>query len=89
MACSGDFRVSGHNVTANEPDKRANLRQVGMYSLIPTVLLVTPTVAYFLGVLLARWLGAGDWLKVVMALLGFAAGIRETVRIVKRASEEN
>jgi F0F1-type ATP synthase assembly protein I len=72
-------------MTAQDPKKYENLRTVGMYAMIPTILLTAPLVGYFLGVLLQRWLHVGDWLRAVFAVLGVAAGIREVVKILRAA----
>ena len=66
------------------------LRRVGMLALIPFVLGLSPLVGYFLGFVLEQWLGyQKGWLRGLFLILGFAAGIRETYRIIKLSMKEN
>lgn len=63
--------------------KRARLaRQVGYGTLIPTMMMVGPTLGYLGG----RWLegrwGMDPWLSVGGLMLGFAAAIRQIVRMM-------
>jgi len=72
-------------MTAQDPKKYETMRTVGLYAMIPTILLTAPLVGYFLGKLLQRWFHAGDWLSDVFAVLGVAAGIREVIKILRAA----
>lgn len=63
-------------------------RQVGILTLIPAVLAVSPIVGYFIGHLLDRWLGTDPYLMIVFIILGFVAGGREVARLVRRASQD-
>jgi ATP synthase protein I len=63
-------------------------RQVGILTLIPVVLAVSPIVGYFIGHLLDRWLGTDPYLMIVFIILGFVAGGREVANLVRRATEE-
>lgn len=76
------------------PDKSPNdyykvLRQLGMLTFIPMVLVCGPLV----GGLLGRWLDlhfkTGQGVMIVLVLLGFAAGATEAYRIIRRASRES
>lgn len=63
---------------------QGGLRSAGLLLAIPTLLIVSPLVGFFLGSLLDRWLGIAPWLTIVGLVLGFAAGARETSRIYRR-----
>jgi F0F1-type ATP synthase assembly protein I len=63
-------------------------RQVGILTLIPTVLAVSPIVGYFIGHELDKRLGTDPFLMILFIVLGFVAGGREVARLVRRASEE-
>ncbi len=66
------------------------LRTAGMLLAIPTLLIVSPLVGFFLGGWLDRLLHTSPWLALVGLVLGFVAGARETYRIYRRylAEEE-
>jgi F0F1-type ATP synthase assembly protein I len=63
-------------------------RQVGILTLIPTVLAVSPIVGYFIGHELDKRLGTDPYLMILFIVLGFVAGGREVARLVRRATEE-
>jgi F0F1-type ATP synthase assembly protein I len=56
--------------------------------MIPFMLAVSPLIGYFGGHWLDERLGTGPVLTVILLLLGFAAGIRETMILVRRAGAE-
>lgn len=64
--------------------RQGGLRSAGLLLAIPTLLIVSPLVGFFLGSLLDRRLGIAPWLTIVGLVLGFAAGARETSRIYRR-----
>jgi F0F1-type ATP synthase assembly protein I len=68
-------------------DKYAMLRQAGLVTVIPFVLLVSPVVGYFIGGFLDRKLHT-SFLWIVFIVLGFVAGVREVYRIIVRISKE-
>lgn len=68
-------------------DKYAMLRQAGLVTIIPFILLVAPVLGYFIG----RFLDSKfhtSFLWIVFLVLGFAAGVRETYRIIVRVGRE-
>jgi len=71
-------------------DPFGGLRTAGMLLAIPTLLIVSPLVGFFLGSWLDRLLHTSPWLTLVGLVLGFVAGARETYRIYRRylAEEE-
>jgi F0F1-type ATP synthase assembly protein I len=73
------------------PDKNGEpsaLKSAGLLLAIPTLLIVSPIVGYFVGSLADRWLKWDPWGGIVGLMLGFAAGGRETYRIYRRYQAE-
>ncbi len=68
-------------------DRYAMLRQAGLVTLIPSLLLVSPLVGYFLGRFLDRKLHT-SFLWIIFLVLGFVAGAREVYRIIVKVSKE-
>ena len=64
------------------------LRTAGLLLSIPTLLIVSPIVGWFVGNLVDRWLKWAPWGGIVGLMLGFAAGGRETYRIYRRYQQE-
>lgn len=63
-------------------------RQIGLAFAIPGMLLAGPIVGYGLGWLVDNYLGAPEWVRPIGLLLGFVAGIRETVLALKKLTAE-
>ena len=59
------------------------LRSAGMLLAIPTLLIVSPIVGFFVGNWLDRRFHTAPWLGIVGLVLGFAAAGRETYRIYR------
>ena len=59
-----------------------------MLLTIPTLLIVSPLVGFFLGSAVDRWLKTSPWFGIAGLVLGFAAGGRETQKIYRRYVEE-
>ena len=71
-------------------DKRQGyspLRQVGLLTTIPLLLVAAPVVGYLIGQQLDRWFKTGFWVWIFCAL-GMIAGVREVITILKRATQE-
>ena len=69
-------------------DRYSMLRQAGLVTLIPFLLLVSPLVGYFIGRFLDRRLHT-SFLWIIFLGLGFVAGAREVYRIIVRISKES
>ncbi|KPJ61277.1 MAG: hypothetical protein AMJ46_03040 [Latescibacteria bacterium DG_63] len=67
--------------------KYAMLRQAGLVTVIPFLLLVSPLIGYFLGQFLDKRLNT-SFLWIVFTALGFAAGFKEVYSIIVRISKE-
>ncbi len=75
-------------MSGNPSDKYKQARQLGLLTTIPMILAAGPLVGYFLG----RWLdgrfGTEPWFTWILLGFGLAAGIRETVLILRKATRE-
>jgi F0F1-type ATP synthase assembly protein I len=76
-------------VTEKEPNKVTGWRQIGVLSAIPFILALAPIVGYFLGAYLDKKFRTAPWLSYVLLGLGFVAGVRETINLVKLAQRED
>jgi len=77
-------------VDPREPkDRFSALRTGGLLLAIPTLLIVSPMVGFFLGSWLDRRLKTSPWLGILGLILGFAAGGRETYLIYRRYQQES
>jgi len=70
-------------------DPYAGLRKGGLLLAIPTLLIVSPMVGFFVGSLLDRWLKSSPWLSILGLILGFGAAGRETYLIYRRYMNES
>ena len=71
------------------PDRNdSGLRSAGLLLAIPTLLIVSPLVGFFLGGALDRWLKTSPWFGLVGLALGFVAAGRETQKIYRRYLNE-
>ncbi|NNF07575.1 MAG: AtpZ/AtpI family protein [Candidatus Eisenbacteria bacterium] len=57
-----------------------------MLTMIPFLLGASPVIGFFMGRWLDGRLGTEPVLRFVFLGLGFVAGVRETVKVVKKAS---
>ena len=64
------------------------LRTAGLLLAIPTLIIVSPLVGFFLGNAVDRWLKTSPWFMVIGLILGFVSGARETYRIYRRYQAE-
>ncbi len=69
-------------------ERNSALRTGGLLLAIPTLLIVSPMVGFFLGSLVDRWLKTLPWFSILGLVLGFGAGGRETYLIYRRYLKE-
>ena len=69
-------------------DRYPALRSAGLLLAIPTLLIVSPLVGFFLGSWADRRFRTSPWLTIVGLVLGFAAAGRETWNLYRRSLEE-
>lgn len=60
------------------------LTQLSLALSIPTLLVSGPLVGFGLGWLMRRWFGWPEWVSYLMVLVGLVAGIRETIKVIRR-----
>ena len=75
---------------SGEQDPYEGLRSAGLLLAIPTLLIVSPLVGFFLGAWIDRRLKTSPWFVIIGLLLGFVTAGRETYLIYRRylAEEE-
>ncbi len=63
---------------------------IGSLGMMPILLAVGPIIGIFIGQWLDKKFDSSPWLTILFVILGFVAGIRETILILKRenAKEE-
>ena len=71
-------------VPAPDDKPYEGLRTAGLLLSIPTLLIVSPLVGFFLGNALDGWLKSGRVCAIVGLVLGFVAAGREVTRIYRR-----
>jgi ATP synthase protein I len=67
-----------------DDDNQKRIRQVGAFVTIPFVLAIPPIIGWFIGDWIDKKWGTGPYLMLLFLGLGFAAGIKEFIRILKR-----
>ncbi len=68
-------------------EKSEYLRQIGLLSAIPILMVVGPLVGFFIGSWIDSWAGTDPWLKVILIILGFVASGKEIYNIVRRVNK--
>lgn len=66
----------------------SGLRSAGLLLAIPSLLLVSPLVGFFLGKFVDRWLETEPAWSIVGVVLGFIAAGREIYLIIRRVQAE-
>lgn len=67
-------------------DPYAMFKKVGTLISIPLMLGLSPVVGGALGWGLDKWLGTRPVFTILLLFLGFAAGVRETWKLIRRSS---
>lgn len=62
-------------------------RELGSYTLIPTMMLAGPAVGYGLGWLLEKKFGGHPWVSVFGILFGLAAAFQQIILLLKKNAE--
>ena len=74
-------------VSGDPSDKFKRARQLGLLTAIPMMLAVSPLVGYFLGRWIDRRFGTEPVFSFILLMLGLAAGVRETILILRKAQD--
>ena len=64
------------------------LRQIGILTAVPFVLMFGPLIGYFGGSYLDSKLGTEPYLMILLIVLGFVASGKEVWNLIQRASRE-
>ena len=81
------------DATSSGPDSRLGrkvgktAKDIGTYTLIPSLMVAGPVVGYFLGRLVEKFATIEPWGAVVGMLMGVVAAFREVFLLLKRKSE--
>ena len=76
------------NVPSGKGPRSSGLRSAGLLLAIPTLLIVSPLVGFFLGNWLDKRFRTSPWLMIAGLVLGFVAAGRETYQIYRRYQAE-
>jgi F0F1-type ATP synthase assembly protein I len=83
------FLLQTSQVNGKTPKKLTGWRQVGMLTSIPFILALAPLIGLAIGFYLDRHFRTKPWLGIVFCVLGFVAGVRETINIIKLSQLED
>ena len=64
------------------------VRQIGIVTTIPMIFAAGPLVGYGIGYFVDQRFGTDPWGKMIVSLLGFAASIKQVVRVIRRWIQE-
>ncbi len=70
----------------SDKDRYAWARQAGLLSTIPFLMAVPPIAGLLIGRYLDKKLNLNPVFTIVFLLLGFAAGVREVVLVIRKAT---
>lgn len=65
------------------------VKQLGILTTIPIILLIGPVVGYFAGAWIDRKAHIFPWFTTILVLLGFAGSGREVVRLLKEVLKDS
>ncbi len=71
------------------PDAAARLKQAGLLTAIPFVLLVGPALGYYLGTSLEARFNHAPWGMGAGIVLGLLASARVTIQLIREAQQLN
>lgn len=56
---------------------------IGVFVMVPFLLGIPPLLGWFIGSWIDAKFGTGPWMMFLWIALGFAAGFREVIRVIK------
>ena len=77
------------DTSGKKDDFYSQVKQIGVLTAIPVVLLVGPVFGFFLGNWIDRKASIYPWFTITFILLGFVASGREVARLLRQISREN
>jgi len=72
----------------SKESKYHSARVIGLLGTIPLILAVSPLIGYGIGHYLDKWLHTAWVLRCLFTILGFGAGVKEMMRLLKRARKD-
>ena len=70
-------------------DLPQQIKQLGIVTTIPIILLVGPSFGFLIGRWLDRKSHIYPWFTIILITLGFIASAREVIRLLKQISKES
>lgn len=73
-------------------DKEKNykkLRQIGLFTTIPAILLVGPALGYFIGNFLDSYFRTSPWLMIFFMIIGAVASVKEIIKFISKGINNN
>jgi ATP synthase protein I len=74
---------------SGESDRYQGVRNIGVALTIPMMMAASALVGCGIGYYLDRWLKTSPWLLLLFLVLGFGAGLRETIALIRRISDKD
>lgn len=71
-----------------DPEENDALKQIGIYTLIPMFLLSGPLMGFLIGKWIDQKMNSEPWAVVVLSLLGFVAGVRQSIEQINKLSNQ-
>lgn len=65
------------------------IRQVGLLTTIPVMLLSGPLIGFLIGDYIDKRYGTTPWFMAICLVLGFVASIRQTINIIRKAGKKD
>lgn len=73
---------------AEEDDEKSNMiKQIGLLTVIPVLMVVGPLAGFFIGRWLDGWLKSEPWLTVLFIVFGFVAAGKEIYNILRKLNK--
>lgn len=79
-------RPDNRQAPRRDDDTGRWLRQIGILTAVPFVLMFGPLIGYFAGSWLDTKLGTDPYLMILLIVLGFVASGKEVWNLIQRAS---
>jgi F0F1-type ATP synthase assembly protein I len=76
-------------MTGNKNAFFAQVKQLGVLTTIPIILLVGPLIGFVLGGWLDRKVQSYPWFTIAFVSLGFIASAREIIRLLKQVTRDD
>ena len=76
-------------MTGKKNEFYSQVRQLGIVTTVPIILLVGPAVGFWTGGWIDRKAHSYPWFTILLVLLGFIASGREVFRLLKQISKDD